>query len=197
MQKPLIYGSIYAFEGQVSVFNYRGGWKRPNNCKSITVDERRVARQQHQDWIYDETLPGPNYRDLYPEPPPPELSPNCSDVGVLGVLPGVIGSIQATETIKIVLGIGKSLSGRILCYNALDMSFREFKLQRDPKRNPIQKLIDYEHFCRGHEPFERLTVTNIQNMRRSGWNPFVLDVRTQEESTNNRLSFSDWASNSR
>lgn len=112
--KPNVYGSIFRFEGQATVFNYEGG---------------------------------PNYRDLYPEPPPPGLVPSCAEGGVLGVLCGIIGTIQATETVKIILGAGQTLSGRLLLYNALNMSFRELKLRPNPVRPVIDKLIDYEEFC--------------------------------------------------
>ncbi|MEE2751010.1 MAG: molybdopterin-synthase adenylyltransferase MoeB, partial [Myxococcota bacterium] len=112
--KPNVYGSIFKFEGQATVFNYEGG---------------------------------PNYRDLYPEPPPPGLVPSCAEGGVLGILPGVIGCIQANETIKILLGVGTSLSGRLLLYDALNMKFRELKLRRDPDAKPIETLIDYQQFC--------------------------------------------------
>ncbi|PSN10539.1 molybdenum cofactor biosynthesis protein MoeB, partial [filamentous cyanobacterium CCP5] len=112
--KPNVYGSIFRFEGQATVFNYQDG---------------------------------PNYRDLYPEPPPPGLVPSCAEGGVLGILPGIIGVIQATETVKIILGQGKTLSGRLLLYNALDMSFRELRLRPNPVRPVIEQLIDYEEFC--------------------------------------------------
>ena len=112
--KPNVYGSIFKFEGQCTVFNYDGG---------------------------------PNYRDLYPEPPPPGLVPSCAEGGVLGILPGVIGSLQATETIKVLLGIGETLSGRLLTYDAMNMKFKEFKLRRDPDAKPITELIDYQQFC--------------------------------------------------
>lgn len=114
LDKPNIYGSIFRFEGQATVFNYQGG---------------------------------PNYRDLYPEPPPPGLVPSCAEGGVLGVLPGIIGVIQANETIKVILGTGNTLSGRLLLYNALEMTFRELKLRPNPVRPVIEKLIDYEEFC--------------------------------------------------
>ncbi|MEM9511926.1 MAG: molybdopterin-synthase adenylyltransferase MoeB, partial [Cyanobacteria bacterium P01_E01_bin.48] len=94
--KPNVYGSIFRFEGQATVFNYEGG---------------------------------PNYRDLYPEPPPPGLVPSCAEGGVLGILPGLIGVIQATETVKILLGKGTTLNGRLLLYDALNMKFRELKLR--------------------------------------------------------------------
>ncbi len=114
LNKPNVYGSIFRFEGQATVFNYEGG---------------------------------PNYRDLYPEPPPPGLVPSCAEGGVLGILPGIIGVIQATEAIKIILGKGTTLSGRLLLFNALDMQFRELKLRPNPERPVIEKLIDYEEFC--------------------------------------------------
>src|SRR5512139_4061631 len=118
--KPNVYGSIYRFDGQVSVF-----------------DAKR----------------GPCYRCLFPEPPPPSLVPTCAEGGVLGVLPGTIGTIQATEAIKLLLGIGSTLVGRLLLYNALDMTFEYVKLRKNPKckicgENPeIHELIDYEAFC--------------------------------------------------
>ncbi|MCY7274532.1 MAG: molybdopterin-synthase adenylyltransferase MoeB, partial [Phormidesmis sp. CAN_BIN44] len=107
--KPNVYGSIFRFEGQATVFNYEGG---------------------------------PNYRDLYPEPPPPGLVPSCAEGGVLGVLCGIIGTIQATEAIKIILGQGNTLSGRLLLYDALEMKFRELKLRPNPVRPVIETLID-------------------------------------------------------
>ena len=121
LKKPNVYGSIFRFEGQASVF-------APH-------------------------LGGPCYRCLYPEPPPPGMVPSCAEGGVLGVLPGIIGCIQATEILKLALGKGSSLVGRLLLFNALDMKFRELKLRRDPQcpicgDNPtITELIDYEQFC--------------------------------------------------
>src|SRR5215217_4403501 len=118
--KPNVYGSIFRFEGQASVF-----------------------------WAEE----GPCYRCLYPEPPPPGLVPSCAEGGVLGILPGAIGTIQATEVIKVLLNIGKPLVGRLLLYNALDMGFRELKLRKDPAcpvcgENPtVTELIDYQEFC--------------------------------------------------
>ncbi|WP_008310202.1 molybdopterin-synthase adenylyltransferase MoeB [Leptolyngbya sp. PCC 6406] len=114
LNKPNVYGSIYRFEGQATVFNYEDG---------------------------------PNYRDLYPEPPPPGLVPSCAEGGVLGILPGMIGVIQATETVKIITGQGTTLSGRLLLYNALEMTFRELKLRPNPVRPVIENLIDYDEFC--------------------------------------------------
>jgi len=159
--KPNVYGSIFKFEGQASVFNYQGG---------------------------------PNYRDLYPEPPPPGLVPSCAEGGVLGVLPGLIGTIQATETIKILLGKGTTLSGRLLLFDAMNMKFRELRLRPDPDAKPITTLIDYDQFCgvprregsREEAPtmsgsFDRLTVAEIKQKLDAGWKPFVLDVRGQSE----------------
>jgi molybdopterin/thiamine biosynthesis adenylyltransferase/rhodanese-related sulfurtransferase len=118
--KPNVYGSIFRFDGQVSVFNANGG---------------------------------PCYRCLFPEPPPPGLVPSCAEGGVFGVLPGTIGTLQATEALKLILGIGESLSGRLMLYNALDMSFDFVNLRKNPNckvcgENPeITTLIDYEEFC--------------------------------------------------
>src|ERR1700720_2648410 len=126
LKKPNVYGSIFRFEGQASVF----------------------APGQ-----------GPCYRCLYPEPPPPGEVPSCAEGGVLGILPGLIGCIQATEAVKLILDTGKLLIGRLLLYDALQMNFQEFKVRRNPKcpmcgdRPTITQLIDYEQFCglRGQE----------------------------------------------
>jgi molybdopterin/thiamine biosynthesis adenylyltransferase/rhodanese-related sulfurtransferase len=157
--KPNVYGSIYRFEGQATVFNYEDG---------------------------------PNYRDLYPEPPPPGLVPSCAEGGVLGILPGIIGVIQATETVKIILGKGTTLNGRLLLYNALDMSFRELKLRPNPVRPVIEKLIDYEMFCgipqakaaeaQQQSDLKEMTVTQLKQLIDSGATDFVLiDVRNPNE----------------
>jgi adenylyltransferase/sulfurtransferase len=119
-KKANVYGSIFRFDGQASVFATKGG---------------------------------PCYRCLYPEPPPPGLVPSCAEGGVLGVLPGLIGTIQATEAIKVILGIGNTLAGRLLLIDALSMEFRTMKLRRDPEcpvcgdHPTVTKLIDYEQFC--------------------------------------------------
>jgi len=145
---------------------------------------------------------GPNYRDLYPEPPPPGLVPSCAEGGVLGILPGVMGCIQATETIKIILGKGDTLSGRLLLYDALNMRFRELKLRRLPDSPVISELIDYYQFCGvpgldGHEePAELTTHTEISvhetKLRLDeGWKPYVLDVRADHEAQIVSLDFSD------
>ncbi|WP_445245951.1 molybdopterin-synthase adenylyltransferase MoeB [Microcoleus sp. OTE_8_concoct_300] len=159
LNKPNVYGSIFRFEGQATVFNYEGG---------------------------------PNYRDLYPEPPPPGMVPSCAEGGVLGVLCGVVGSIQATEAIKIILGQGTTLSGRLLLYNALEMTFRQLKLRPNPVRPVIEKLIDYEQFCgipqaKAQEASQQtqipeMTVTELKELIDSGAKDFVLlDVRNPNE----------------
>lgn len=166
--KPLIYGSIYKFEGQASVFNYRGG---------------------------------PNYRDLFPEPPPPNSVPSCAEGGVLGILPGIIGCIQANEAIKVLLGLDGTLSGRLLLYNALKMSFFELRLQKDASAPPIRELIDYKQFCgMPNEPdqectltqlFSRITVGEASQKLNSGWKPYVLDVRRHAEAEIVSFDFTD------
>jgi sulfur-carrier protein adenylyltransferase/sulfurtransferase len=112
--KPYVWGSIFRFEGQVSVF-----WA------------------EH----------GPQYRDLYPEPPPPGMVPSCAEGGVLGVLCASIGSIMVTEAIKLITGIGEPLLGRLMVYDALEMTYRTIRVRRDPTAKPIEELIDYEAFC--------------------------------------------------
>jgi len=176
LDKPNIYGSIFRFEGQASVFNYEGG---------------------------------PCYRCLYEEPPPPGLVPSCAEAGVLGILPGLIGVIQATEAVKIVLGKGTSLSGRLLLYDALDMGFRELRLRRNPAcaicgdSPTVTELVDYQQFCgvpgrgdheadadSGADPgFASLTVSEIKNKLDAGWDPFILDVRKPHEADIVRLDF--------
>ena len=170
LNKPNVYGSIFKFEGQASVFNYQGG---------------------------------PNYRDLYPAPPPPGMVPSCAEGGVLGILPGVIGCIQATETLKILLGQGETLSGRLLLYDALEMRFRELRLRRDSGLEPITELVDYQQFCgmpandqEGglpgvEEPFQRLDVIAAKARLDGGWTPYVLDVRRPAEAEIVRFEWAD------
>ncbi|GBC94578.1 putative adenylyltransferase/sulfurtransferase MoeZ [bacterium HR16] len=159
--KPNVYGSIFRFEGQASVF---------------------YAKE------------GPCYRCLYPEPPPPGLVPSCAEGGVLGVLPGVVGTIQAMETIKLILGKGEPLIGRLLLFNALKMQFRELKLRKNPncpvcgERPIIRELIDYDEFCgvRGVEEapaevVEEITPTELKRRLDAGENIFLLDVREPVE----------------
>ena len=163
LKKPNVYGSIFRFEGQASVF-------APH-------------------------LGGPCYRCLYPEPPPPGMVPSCAEGGVLGVLPGIVGTIQATEILKLALGKGSSLTGRLLLFNALDMKFREVKLRRDPQcpicgDNPtIKELIDYDQFC-GISPEPEVATASpdevsVQEMKRALEDPKlgirVIDVREPDE----------------
>src|SRR6201986_4181283 len=165
--KPNVYASIFQFEGQVSVFNYRD--------KSGQV--------------------GPNYRDLYPTPPPPGLVPSCAEGGGLGVLPGIIGSLQAMETIKLIIGKGDSLVGRLLLFDALGMKFRELKLRKNPncpmcgEHRTINKLIDYYQFCgiRGEEAeapdlgVPEITPKELKARLDKGDDLFILDVREPHE----------------
>ncbi len=159
--KPLVYGSIFRFEGQATVFDARVG---------------------------------PCYRCLYPEPPPPGLVPSCAEGGVFGVLPGVIGAIQATEAIKLIIGQGEPLIGRLLLYDALSMRFRELKLRKNPAcpvcgENPmIRELIDYEAFC-GVPIYEHEVRTEFDiapqelkaMLERDGRQVVLLDVREPHE----------------
>lgn len=160
LKKPNIYGSIFRFEGQCTVF-------APH-------------------------LGGPCYRCLYPEPPPPGMVPSCAEGGVLGVLPGIIGVMQAIEAVKLIVGIGEPLIGRLVHFDALKMKFREFKIRKDPKcpvcsENPtITELIDYEVFCgipqaqaeeEAEPPVPEISVEELKARQDSG-SPFVLlDVR--------------------
>ncbi len=160
--KPWVYGSIFRFEGQTSLFNHLGG---------------------------------PNYRDLFPDPPPPEAVPSCAEAGVLGVLPGVIGSIQATEALKVILGIGETLSGRLLIYDAKNLDFKTLKIGDLPDREPVTKLTLLDAYC------ETKPTTNsdfsssdtpgagLGSIRpdeyveklNEGWQPYLLDVRGANE----------------
>jgi len=158
--KPNVYGSIFRFEGQASVFA---------------------------------TKDGPCYRCLYPEPPPPGLVPSCAEGGVLGILPGLLGVIQATEVIKLILGKGQSLAGRLLLVDALNMRFRELKLRKNPEcpvcgPNPtVTKLIDYQQFCGIHPetPQEKamkngipqITVKELKQRLDAGEDIQLIDVR--------------------
>ncbi len=190
--KPNVYGSILRFEGQATVFNHKGGWQRTAAWNNANAEQRTQLRKNGDDWCYDDEMPAPNYRDLYPDPPPPGMVPSCAEGGVLGILCGIIGVIQATETVKIILGQGRSLSGRLMLYNALDMSFRELKLRPDRQRPVIEKLIDYQEFCgipqaKAAEAAEmsaldEMTVTELKQLMDSGAQDYVLiDVRNPNE----------------
>jgi molybdopterin/thiamine biosynthesis adenylyltransferase/rhodanese-related sulfurtransferase/molybdopterin converting factor small subunit len=159
--KPNVYGSIFRFEGQSTVFAYEGG---------------------------------PCYRCLYPEPPPPGLVPSCAEGGVLGILPGIIGLIQATETVKLILGIGEPLVGRLLLYDALGMRYRELKLRRNSEcpvcgdHPTIKQLIDYQEFCgmpnseQTHEPvLGDIEPTEVKAKQDRGEDFVLVDVREPHE----------------
>lgn len=150
--KPNVYGSIFRFEGQVSVFDPAQG--------------------------------GPCYRCLYPEPPPPGMVPSCAEGGVLGVLPGVIGTLQATEILKLILGVGQPLLGRLLLFDALAMQFNELKLRRDPACKlcgpaaSIKELVDYRLFC---GLGEEVSPQEFRAQWEAGRRPILLDVRELHE----------------
>lgn len=152
---PNVHASIFRFEGQVSVFNYKNG---------------------------------ATYRDLFPEPPAPDLVPNCAEGGVLGVLPGIIGSIQANEVIKVITGIGEPLSGRLFIFDAKWFSTRTLKIIKNPNLKPITELINYEQFC-GVVPLENdkskrmksITVQELKAMQDSGEDFQLIDVREAHE----------------
>ena len=154
--KPNVYASIFQFEGQVSVFNY-------TNAQGET---------------------GPNYRDLYPTPPPPGLVPNCAEGGVLGVLPGIIGSLQANEVIKVITGVGEPLSGRFFVFDALTFETRTLRISKQKDSPVITSLIDYEQFC-GMKVIEKklkeLTVEEFLQWQESGEDIQVIDVREPAE----------------
>ena len=155
--KPDIYGAIFRFDGQASVFGSKGG---------------------------------PCYRCLFADPPPPDLVPSCAEAGVLGVLPGIIGSIQAAEAIKLILGIGESLAGRLLLFDALKLEFRELAIARDPEcpvcgsRPTVKALIDYDAFCGmsgGGSHVTEVTVREFSSERGQGKRHLVVDVREPYE----------------
>lgn len=169
LKLPWVYGSIYRFEGQVSVFNFNGG---------------------------------PCYRDLFSNPPPSDAVPSCADGGVLGVLPGVIGSLQANEVIKLILGLGDALNGRLLVYDAEAMEFNQLRFERNPDRIPSSNLDEVEamfespEWCLHADPrrliqeggaserttmFESISMANFIARRAEGWAPYILDVRSLME----------------
>jgi sulfur-carrier protein adenylyltransferase/sulfurtransferase len=163
LDKPNVYASIFQFDGQVSVFNY-------------------VNRHGER---------GPNYRDLYPTPPPPGLVPSCAEGGVLGVLPGIIGSLQALEVIKVITGVGEPLSGRFFTFDALNFENRTFNIKRRAD-NPlngnhptIRELIDYEQFCGmravEEKPLKEISVRDLYDWQVKGKKFRLIDVREPSE----------------
>jgi len=158
LKKPLVYGSIFQFEGQVSVFNL-----------------------QKEDGSF-----GPSYRDLFPEPPPPGMVPSCSEGGVLGVLPGIIGSMQASEAIKIITGIGKTLSGRLFIYDALNFKTITLKVVKNDALPKVTELVDYDAFCGIKEsdlsvPGKAVAPHELKALVDSGEDFQLIDVRLPHE----------------
>ena len=159
LKKTLIYGAIFQFEGQVSVFNQ----------------------------LQEDGLRGPNYRDLFPVPPPPEMVPSCNEGGVLGVLPGIIGSMQANEAIKVLAGIGNTLSGRLMIFDSLNFTTRFINFRRNPDNpisgeNPtIHALIDYEEFCNPARDSEKEALEidpgGVKKLLEKGTRFQIIDVR--------------------
>jgi len=157
--KPYVWGSIFRFEGQASVF-----WENAPDGRGL------------------------NYRDLYPEPPPPELAPSCSEGGVLGVLCAAIASIMATEAIKLLTGIGDPLLGRLMVYDALEMSYRELPIRRLPNRQAVTALSDYQAFCGLNRPSPAndtsvplISALQLKSLKDGGKAPVIIDVREQTE----------------
>jgi len=159
--KTNVYASIFRFDGQVSVFNYR-----KKNGKL-----------------------GPNYRDLFPEPPPPGLVPSCAEGGVIGVLPGIVGSLQANEVIKVITGIGEPLVGRLFLFDALLFETRILKIAKNPDIEPITELIDYVQFCgmpneeaaAEVKPVKEISVQDFQKLLDTKADSQLIDVREPHE----------------
>lgn len=159
LNKPNVHGSIYRFEGQVSVFNYQ----------------------------YKDGTTGPQYRDVFPTPPPPGLVPSCAEGGVLGVLPGIIGSFQASEIIKVLADIGDPLAGRLFILDALTFETRTLKIRKNPNLVPVTELIDYADFCGisespNNEGIAEITVEELKALLDGGKHNFqIIDVRESYE----------------
>lgn len=159
LNKPNVHGSIYRFEGQVSVFNYQ----------------------------YEDGATGPHYRDIFPTPPPPGLVPSCAEGGVLGVLPGIIGSFQASEIIKVLAGIGEPLAGKLFILDALTFETRTLKIRKNPNLPPVTELIDYADFCglsasSNDEGITEITAKELKDMIDHGGNDLhIVDVREPYE----------------
>ncbi len=163
--KPYVWGSIYRFDGQASVF-----WAEPPAGPDGSITE------------------GVQYRDLYPEPPPPGMVPSCAEGGVLGILCASIGSIMATEAVKLITGIGETLLGRLMVYDALEMTYRTVRVRKDPAAKPVTELIDYEAFC-GVVSDEAvaaardstITAAELKAMVDGTSPPYIVDVREPAE----------------
>jgi len=163
--KPYVWGSIFRFEGQVSVF-----WENAPGGKGL------------------------NYRDLYPEPPPAEMAPSCAEGGVLGILCASIGAMMATEAIKLITGIGETMLGRLAVYDALDMSYRFIPLRRAPSRTLINGLIDYQQFCSPNRPAAApanavpvISARELKEIKENGADVQLIDVRGIEEWNMNHI----------
>ena len=157
LDKPNVHGAIFRFEGQVSVFNFK----------------------------YPDGSHGPQYRDLFPTPPPPGMVPNCAEGGVLGVLPGIIGTIQANEVIKVLTGIGEPLAGKLFFLDALNFETRVLKISKNPDLQAPTELIDYEDFCGFHtvtsSNIKEITVIELKNLMDKGEKFQLIDVREPYE----------------
>ncbi|MGH1438630.1 MAG: molybdopterin-synthase adenylyltransferase MoeB [Cellvibrionaceae bacterium] len=165
-KKPYVWGSIFRFEGQVSVF-----WEQAPNGMGI------------------------NYRDLYPEPPPPEHAPSCSEGGVLGVLCAAVGAIMATEAIKLIAGIGESLIGKLLVYDALEMNYKKFPIHKKEDRFAPEALGDYDYFCGIDTEIENkiipsISVHELKNQLNENSPPTLIDVRESTELDIVKLDYS-------
>lgn len=158
LDKTNVYASIFRFEGQVSVFNYKD-----------------------KDGNY-----GPHYRDLFPSPPPPGLVPSCAEGGVIGVLPGIVGSLQANEVIKVITGVGDPLAGRLFLFDALTFETRTMKIRKNPNTQPVTELIDYEMFCglgdvKDESAVREITVDELSQWQVEGKDFQLIDVREPYE----------------
>jgi len=157
LDKPNIYGAIFRFEGQISVFNYK----------------------------FEDGNLGPQYRDIFPSPPAPGQVPNCAESGVLGVLPGIVGCFQANETIKVITGIGEPLAGKLFIFDALSFESRTLKIKKDPDLEPPKALIDYDEFCglneTAFENVKEISVEELKSMMDVGQEVLLVDVRNPYE----------------
>ncbi len=157
LDKPNIHGAIFRFEGQVSVFNYK----------------------------FEDGSHGPQYRDIFPSPPPPGQVPSCAEGGVLGVLPGIVGCFQASETIKVITGIGEPLAGKLFIFDALSFESRILKFNKDPDLKQPKELIDYDEFCGLNEAefhnVKEISVEELKSMMNVDQEFHLIDVRKPYE----------------